>query len=88
MGIRENQKKGYQGEKDYESMESALSPHVKRTGKGSDYEVGHVDPFDMKLKKRRVEVKTGKHAKPSKLQKKTGAKVIRMRDLSDDDFSL
>jgi len=84
LGIRENQKKGYQGEKDFESLERALSPHVKRTGRGSDYEVGRIDPFTGKMKKKKVEIKTGRYAKKSKLQKKTKSKLVRMRDLSND----
>ncbi|MEO9308430.1 MAG: hypothetical protein ABI342_09000 [Nitrososphaera sp.] len=84
MGIRENQKKGKLGEKDYENYARTMYPHVKRTGRGSDYEIGEVDPFTLKMKKRKVEVKTGKYAKPSKLQKKMKTKIVRMKDLSSD----
>lgn len=87
MGIKENRKKGLQGEKDYYAIESALSSSVKRTGRGSDWEVSNVDPITGKTIKEKIDNKTGKHADLSKLQKKKGAKVVRMRDLSDDDFS-
>ena len=84
MGIRENQKKGIQAEKDYFAIESALNP-TKRTGRGSDFETTITDPITGKKVKERVDIKTGKHAKRSKLQKKMGTKVVKMLDLTSDE---
>lgn len=79
-------RKGKVGEEAFKNRRETWGDKVERTGKGHDYKVTREDWITGKKSLYYAEVKTGKKAKPSKLQKATKKKlgnkykVVRMDD--------
>jgi hypothetical protein len=68
-------KKGKAGEETFRRSREDLGDKVERTGRGHDFKVTHESLLTGRKSTKYVEVKTGKKAKTSKLQKETKKKL-------------
>ena len=79
-----NRRQGAWGEALYESISAIQGKQIERTGKGSDYAEIERDSSGKKSRTL-VDVKTG-NATRSDLQKKKGAKVVRIETYGVEEF--
>lgn len=68
-------RQGKAGEEDFRRGRELWGEKVKRTGKGHDFKVTKTDLLTGKKTSYYAEIKTGREAKLSKLQKKTQKKL-------------